>query len=240
MHFRSQMGHLGSSLSCADILTFVHHHYLKASDRFILSKGHAASALYATLESLGKIPREWLFTFDSNGTQLPAHPPSGILDGIPIGTGSLGHGLSISVGMAYGLLKVSGTSHQVTCLMSDGECDAGSVWEAALFAQHHGLHNLTVLIDANGLQGFGKTKEVLNLEPLQAKWEAFGFYTDDISGHDFNRLHQAFQIPAPKPRCLILRTVKAKGIPGLEGKLESHYLPLTPTQYQEALDALSI
>jgi transketolase len=236
MHFEARAGHLGTGLSDIDILTYLYRGWLREKDRFILSKGHGASSLYATLHHFGILSEGDLATYYKDGTLLPAHPAPAAFDAIPAATGSLGHGLPIASGMAYSYKYVHETGHRVACLLSDGECNEGAVWEAALFASHHRLDNLTVIVDANGLQGFGRTHEVLGLEPLVDKWKAFGFWCEEVDGHDFRDLHAAMQRPVDgQPRCLVARTVKGKGIRLMEDKLEWHYLPMSAEQYAEAL-----
>lgn len=239
MHFEARAGHLGTGLSDIDILVYLHKVWLRPSDEFILSKGHGASSLYATLNHFGHLSDEALATYYKDGTLLPAHPAPGALAAIPAATGSLGHGLPIAAGLAYAHKHIHQTKQRVACLVSDGECNSGSLWEAALFAGHHRLDNLTVIVDANGLQGFGRTTEVLDLEPLVDKWRAFRFRCEEVDGHDFSRLHEALQkVPDGAPTCLVARTVKGKGVALMEDKLEWHYLPMSPEQYALALEDL--
>jgi len=236
MHFEARAGHIGTGLSDIDIVTYLHRQWLRPDDRFILSKGHGASSLYATLNHFGILSDDDFKTYYKDGTLLPAHPAPRAFDAIPAATGSLGHGLPIGAGIAYANKHVHGVESRVACLLSDGECNEGSVWEAALFASHHGLENLTAIIDANGLQGFGRTEDVLNLEPLARKWEVFGFRVSEIDGHDFAALHGAFEEPSDgRPHCIVARTVKGKGVTLMEHKLEWHYLPMNEEQYRAAL-----
>ena len=236
MHFEARAGHIGSGLSDIDVLAYVYRVWLRDGDRFILSKGHGASSLYATLHHFGLLSDDALATYYKDGTLLPAHPAPRAWPAIPAATGSLGHGLPVAAGMAYSFRHLVGNDARVACLLSDGECDEGSTWEGALFAGHHGLDNLTVVVDANGLQGFGRTDEVLRLEPFARKWESFGFAVSEVDGHDFAALHAGFTQPAAgRPRCVVARTVKGKGVRAMEGKLEWHYLPMTEAQYAEAL-----
>lgn len=239
MHFRAKSGHLGSGLSAIDLLAYLYKTWLKPGDRFVLSKGHAASALYATLNHVGLLSDHELATYYQDGTLLPAHPAARALEAIPAATGSLGHGLSIVAGMAFSSQVIFGDDKKYACLLSDGECNEGAVWEAAMFAAHHKLRNLTVIVDKNGLQGFGKSDEVLSLGSLAQKWEAFGFATLEIDGHDFNDIHRALAptaaaARADRPLCVVANTVKGKGVRFMENKLEWHYLPLTEAQYAEA------
>jgi len=179
-------------------------------------------------------------TYYQDGTKLPGHPAAGAHTAIPAATGSLGHGLPIAAGMAYAHQHVHGNDVRIACLLSDGECNEGSVWESALFAAHHRLRNLTVVIDANGFQGFGRTCDVLNLESLSRKWEAFGFAVCEIDGHDFEQMDTAFwkddhTVVPTAPRCVLCRTVKGRGVSFMENTMEWHYLTMTPEQYERAL-----
>lgn len=234
MHFEARSGHIGTGLSCIDILTYLYRCWLKTQDIFILSKGHGASALYATLNYIGLLSDELLKTYYQDGTKLPAHPAALALPYIPIATGSLGHGLSVGAGMAYTHHHWKKSNSRVVCLLSDGECNEGSVWEAALFLGHHRLKNLTVVIDKNGLQGFGRTEQVLNTAPLASKWASFGFDVRETSGHLFSELDQSFQWDGEKPLCIIAETVKGKGVSFMENKLEWHYQVMDPDQFQRA------
>jgi transketolase len=236
MHFEARAGHIGTGLSSIDIVTYIHRRWLGEGDRFILSKGHGASSLYAALHHFGILSDADLATYYRDGTLLPAHPAPRAFEAIPAATGSLGHGLPIGAGIAYANKHISGKTGRVACLLSDGECNEGSVWEAALFAAHHRLDNLVAVIDANGLQAFGRTEDVLGLEPLARKWEAFGFQVSEIDGHDFRALDAAFGAPTEgRPRCIVARTVKGKGVSLMEDKLEWHYLPMNDQQYRAAL-----
>ncbi len=235
MHFKANSGHIGSGLSCVEILAYVYQEWLTPKDRFILSKGHGASSLYATLWAVGSLTDQELSTYYQEGTLLSAHPAARAYPSIPFATGSLGHGLSIAVGIAYANQTLHTNSNRVACLVSDGECNEGSVWEAALFAGHHKLENLTVIIDSNGLQGFGFTKEVLNTEPLAKKWETFGFAVKEFDGHSFSALESAFKSKTQgKPNCFIAKTTKGKGVSFMENEMCWHYLPLTPELYEKA------
>jgi transketolase len=237
MHYEAKAGHIGTGLSDIDLLAYIYGKWLRPIDFFILSKGHGASSLYATLHHFGLLTDEEIATYYKDGTLLPAHPAAKALPAIPAATGSLGHGFPIAAGMSYAHKYVNGTGSRVACLVSDGECDEGTVWEAALFSAHHRLDNLTVIVDANGLQGFGRTEEVMNLEPLPLKWEAFGFRTTEIDGHDLTQIDRAFQAPGDgRPHCIIARTTKGKGVTFMEGKLEWHYLPMNEAQYLQAIE----
>jgi transketolase len=226
--------HIGGSLSMADLLAVLYGSTLRVDpanpgweqrDRFILSKGHACAGLYAVLARRGFFPEAWLETFYKDGGKLPGHATHTGIPGIEVSTGSLGHGLSIACGMALAA-KLDGRSHLVYCLISDGECDEGSTWEAALFAGHHGLDNLVVIVDYNKIQSLGRTEEVLNLDPLAGKWEHFRWATREIDGHDVAVVDDALQrVPFEpgRPSCVVAHTVKGKGVSFMEDKLLWHY-----------------
>lgn len=239
MHFRSGVGHLGGNLSCLDTILLIFHEFLGERDEFVLSKGHSAGALYIALWSTGQLGNDDLLSFHGEDTLLPGHPPIAGLPRISFAAGSLGHGLSLAAGTALGF-KLRRQPHQVFCLMSDGEWQEGSNWEALIFACHHKLDNLTVLVDNNGLQGFGKVQDIASLEPLDAKFAAFGADVDSVPGHSLDDLRAAIAEPRRRqvPRVLVLRTIKGKGISFLEDRMDSHYLPLSAEQYQRAWQEL--
>ncbi len=232
MHFESGVGHIGGNLSCLDALMVLHHRVLGAEDRFVLSKGHAAGALYATLWSLGKLTDADLRTFHRDGTLLSGHPAPNWIPEIPFATGSLGHGFPLSAGLALGktLRKESG---RVFCLTSDGEWQEGSNWEALIFAAHRKLRNLTLAVDVNRLQGFGSTREVAGLDSLRTRFESFGVEVVETDGHDPAALQAA--LSPPGLRAVLLNTVKGRGVSFMEGRMEWHYLPMSESQYQQAL-----
>ncbi|MGA9116834.1 MAG: 1-deoxy-D-xylulose-5-phosphate synthase N-terminal domain-containing protein [Bacteroidota bacterium] len=242
MYAAAHAGHVGSSLSCTEMLVHLRFAWMEPEDELVLSKGHAAAVLYAVLAEAGMLPPGELDTFSKDGTLLSAHPPLGGIRGIPFATGSLGHGLSLAAGMALAA-RLRGERKRFFCVTSDGELDEGSVWEAALFIHHHGLRNLVWLIDRNMLQGIGRTEEVLALEPLGAKLEAFGFHAVTADGHDFTSLARARELccrdePRMRPRAVICATRKGRGIEGLEDTVDCHYLPLTPPQHAQVLRTL--
>jgi transketolase len=233
MHYESGVGHIGGNLSCLDLLLYLHHHVLGPEDQFILSKGHAAGALYVTLWTLGRLPEEELRCFHKDDTRLSAHPPANAIADILFATGSLGHGLSLATGLALGK-RYRRQAGRVYCLTSDGEWNEGSCWEALLFAAHHHLENLTLVVDLNGLQGFGSTREVADLAPLADKFRAFGVVTEEIDGHDPVQLQRLAE-DRPGPSALIAHTCKGCGVSFMEGRLEWHYLPLSESQYRQAV-----
>ncbi len=250
MKLMSQGSHIGSALSCVDILTVLYFKILKLNtknsksqdrDRFLLSKGHAASALYATLAQRGFFSEDVLETYCQNGSKLAGHVIKDCVPGIEVSTGSLGHGLPIGIGMAIAAKK-SKKNYRVFVLLSDGECDEGSNWEAALFASHHKLDNLIAIIDYNKIQSFGRTNEVLNLEPLAQKWKSFGWQVKEINGHNFKELEKTLlRMPFKKdsPNIIIAHTIKGKGVSFMEDKLEWHYKSPTKEQYDLALKELT-
>lgn len=244
LHKRANSGHIGSSLSCLDLLVYLFGNRLRESDEFILSKGHAASALYVILAEFGRIPQKILDSYYQDGTLLAAHPPCGNkLPAIKFGTGSLGHGLSLASGLAFST-RFTKKDKKVYCIISDGDCNEGSTWEAALFAAHHQLDNLHVIIDRNNLQGFGRSEDVLNLEPLVDKWQALGFDTYVIKdGHSLELIAESFRIAdtaqSKKPKCFIALTTKGSGVSFMENQMEWHYLPMDDNQFEQALSEVS-
>ena len=225
--------HIGAIFSCADILAVLYGGVLSVSptepkavgrDRFVLSKGHSGGGLYAALAERGFFPREMLLTHYQNGSELSGHV-SHKLPGVDVSTGSLGHGLSIAAGMALAA-KLSEAKHRVYCLLSDGECDEGSTWEAAMFAAQHKLTNLVAVIDYNRIQGIAPISEVIELEPFADKWRAFGWGVREVDGHDHGALLDAFNnvpLGADKPSCIIAHTTKGKGVSFMEDSVLWHY-----------------
>lgn len=244
---RANVGHIGSSLSIADIVATLFAGPISAQaegdpdrDRFILSKGHAALAVYAALRATGRISEEQLLSFCGDGTQLGVHPePS--LAGIDFGTGSLGHGLSLAAGAALGG-RWQGSSRRVFALLSDAECNEGSVWEAAMFAGHHRLGNLVAIVDLNGQQALGHTADVLDLGQMADAWRAFGWDVLDVDGHDTEELAAAISglEGASRPSVLIARTTFGKGVSFMEGLIEWHYWPLSEEQFELAMAELAL
>ncbi len=233
MHFESGVGHIGGNLSALDMILYLHHRELRPDDVFILSKGHAAGALYAALWSLGRLTEEDLSQFHRDGTFLSGHPAPGWRADVPFATGSLGHGLSLACGLALGK-RLKKDKGRVFCLLSDGEWNEGSTWEGLIFASHHGL-DLTALVDLNGLQGFGATPDVADLAPLAEKIRAFGVDVQSIDGHKMDELAASLSRRAKGPRVIVARTVKGHGVSFMENKMEWHYLPMTEAQYRRAL-----
>jgi transketolase len=242
---RANVGHIGSGLSIADIVAAFFEGDVALDpddpdrDRVILSKGHAALALYAALNQTGRITDEQLATFCGDGTPLAVHPEPAVA-GIDFGTGSLGHGLSLGAGAALGA-RWQGSSRRAYVLMSDAECNEGSVWEAAQFAGHHKLGNLVAIVDLNGQQALGYTEDVLNLSQMKAAWEAFGWDVHEVDGHDTAGMVDLFAAlrGAEKPSLLLARTTFGKGVSFMESKIEWHYWPLDEEKYTQAMSDLA-
>lgn len=246
---RGNSSHVGSALSVADLLAVLYGSILKIDpknpklqdrDRFILSKGHAGAAVYAVLAELGFFDNEILKSHFQNGSMLSGHVSHKGVPGVEFSTGSLGHGLSVGAGMAYSA-KLDQLKHRVFVLMSDGECDAGSNWEAILFAGHHKLDNLIAIIDYNKIQSLGRVKEVLDLEPFVDKWKSFGWAVNEIDGHNHQEILAAFQrlpISSSKPNCIIAHTIKGKGVSFMEDKLLWHYRSPQGEDFLNALKEL--
>ncbi len=228
--------HIGSCLSCVDILIQTLIYEMKKNDKFVLSKGHAALALFVVLNHQKKISDKALSTYMQNGTDFAIHTPSTMQDEIPLATGSLGHGLSFSCGLAQGFL-IKKIKKRVFCLLSDGECNEGAVWEAALYARKHQLNNLIVLIDKNRFQAFGKIEDVLGDAATQEKWSAFGFNTYECDGHNLDEINKVFKTvdgkKNDKPHVVICNTIRGKGIPAIEDNLVSNYSAVTKEMLQE-------
>lgn len=249
MIYNSQTSHIGAALSCVDILTVLYFKTLTIDpsnpwfpnrDRFILSKGHAASALYATLSIRGFFPEKVLDEYCKDGSKLPGHSTMHSVPGVEVSTGSLGHGLSMGVGIALAA-RYDNHNYRTFVLLSDGECNEGSLWEAVMFAAHHKLDNLTAIVDCNKFQAFGRTKEVIDLEPLADKWNAFGWAIKEIDGHKFYDIEDILKkIPFKKgkPSAIIARTIKGKGVSFMENSLAWHYKSPTQEQYKIAMKEL--
>lgn len=233
MHFHAGVGHIGGSLSCIDVLLVVFHDILCNCDRFILSKGHSVGALYVALWSIGRLKSDDLDAFYNEETLLAGHPPSQGISDILFATGSLGHGFSLACGTSLGM-KLQKQDGRVICLTSDGEWQEGSTWEALIFASHRKLNNLTILVDHNGLQGFGRTNEVASMSPLWDKLKGFDVKVSVIEGHDIEVIRKTLLQPQDKLHLIILKTVKGHGVSFMDDKMEWHYLPMNEAQYQIA------
>ena len=245
MSHAAQAAHLASSLSCADVVTAAYWHVLRGDprvpndplrDRFILSKGHAAAALYAALAMKGYFPLAELDSYCKDGGRLAEHPPANLLPGVEAATGSLGHGLPLGCGMALSG-RIKGEAFRVFALLSDGENNEGSVWEAAMFAAAQKLENVCVIVDYNKWQATARSNDTLMLAPLRDKWAAFGWDASEIDGHDIGALAEAMQrVPngSGKPVALIAHTVKGKGVSFMEDDNNWHYRAPTAEEVVKA------
>jgi len=249
MIYRAQSGHPGGSLSCMDILTALYFHHLRINpqepawenrDRFVLSKGHAAPALYVVLAELGYFPKETLFTLRQLGSILQGHPDMRKTPGVEMSTGSLGNGLSVGIGMALGA-RLARKNYHVYALIGDGEVDEGGIWEAAMAASKYKLDNLTAICDFNRVQLDGPIEEIMPLDPLPEKWEAFNWNVIEMDGHNMGEildaLDKAKQVRG-RPTVIVAHTVKGKGVSFMEGKFQWHGNAPNEEEYKIALKEL--
>jgi len=239
MHHESGVGHIGGNLSVLDCLLVLTKEFMQIKNDIILSKGHSAGALYIALWYAGHIKSSELRTFHKDDTNLPGHPPINTMMNVPFGTGSLGHGLSLASGNALAT-RIKKNNGHTYCVMSDGEWQEGSTWEALIFASHHKLNNLTIFIDNNKLQGFGNTSEIASMDPLITKLDGFDLKILEIDGHNHDQIREAAKLRSKKPILVCMNTIKGKGISFMENKMEWHYLPLDPKHYKIAIDELNI
>jgi len=245
-----QSSHVASVLSMADLVAVLYGKILRIDpkrpnwaqrDRFILSKGHAGAGIYAVLAEKGFLSKEMLDTHYQDGSLLCGHVSHKGIPGVEFSTGSLGHGLPVAGGMAYGA-KLDGANHKIFVLLSDGECDEGSNWEAILFAAHHCLDNLVVLVDYNKIQSLKSVKETLELEPFAEKWMSFGWSVLEIDGHNHQQIASACkQVPFKKssPSCIISHTTKGKGVSFMENSVLWHYRSPLGKELEAALKELT-
>lgn len=231
--------HVAVALSCIDMLAALYFRVLQPDDRFVLSKGHGAMALYAVLAERGAIDRADLAAYGKDGSRLAEHPLAGKVPGIEFAAGSLGHGLAVAAGMAKGL-KLTDSTARVFVLLGDGECDEGSVWEAAGAARAQGLENLTAVVDWNGLQACGPTSLISRGVRLAEVWKAFGWSATECDGHDIEAMAACFarENPAGVPGVVLCRTVKGCGVTFMEHDLEWHYRPVRGAARAAALREL--
>ncbi len=241
--------HIGAAFSCADILAVLYGSVLNIDplnpswplrDRFVLSKGHAGSALYAVLAECGFFPVEKLETHYMDGSDLCGHVSHKGVPGVEVSTGSLGHGLALAAGMAYAA-KLDGLRHRVFALLSDGECDEGSTWEASLFAAHHQLDRLVTIVDYNKIQSLAPVSETIGLEPFADKWSSFGWAVKEVDGHNHEALADTLRsVPFSigKPSCLLAHTVKGKGVSFMENTVLWHYRIARGAEFDAALAEL--
>ena len=247
---RAGSSHVGSVFSAAEILAVLYGEVLDVRpaepewpdrDRFVLSKGHACAGLYAVLANRGFFPKARLREFYVDGGSLAGHATHKGVPGVEVSTGSLGHGLAVSVGLAAGARR-KGRPWRVYALLSDGECDEGSTWEAALAAPQLGAANLTAIVDYNKIQSLGRVDEVLPLEPFADKWRAFGWAVDEVDGHDVAALRRVLDrtTPQDRPRCVLAHTVKGKGVSFMEDDLLWHYRTPRGAELEAALAELTV
>jgi transketolase len=243
---RANVGHIGPALSIADLIAALYERVLNIlspedpeRDRFILSKGHAALALYAALYLRGWISQADLNTYCSDGTLLGVHPECE-LRGVDFASGSLGQGLSMGVGSALAA-RLQGSPRRTYVLVSDAECDEGSLWEAVMSAAHFKLGTLVAIVDVNGQQALGYTDQVLDLAPLSARWQAFGWDTHEVDGHDpieIARTLSSLDTSAGRPHALIAHTISGKGVSFMERQIKWHYWPMSEKEYRQALEEI--
>lgn len=241
--------HVGSGLSIADIIAVLYGEVLRLEpqrpnwpgrDRFILSKGHAGACIYAALAERGFFDVSTLDAHYRNGSNLSGHVSHKGVPGVEVSTGSLGHGLGIGAGMAFNLKRMGG-NQRVFVVLSDGECDEGSVWEAAMFAGHHRLENLCAVVDYNKLQSIGRVSDTINLEPFAAKWRAFGWNALAVDGHDHDALRAAFAERAGnRPTCIVADTIKGRGVSFMENQVLWHYRAPQGEEYVAAMRELGV
>ena len=246
MVMKAGEGHIASAFSFVDILSVLYFHTMNVDpeepaweerDRFILSKGHGCSALYSVLARRGFFSPDDLNTIGERDTIFGGHPDKYKVPGVEVSTGSLGHGLSIGIGMSLAA-KRDKKDYNVYVLLGDGECQEGSVWEAAMFAPAYGLDNMIAIVDFNGLQAIGETDDIITLKPFAKKWESFGWAVKEINGHDYNEIMDAmsqFPFSEGKPSVIIANTVKGKGVSFMENQIMWHARATTEEEYKQAL-----
>lgn len=244
------VGHIGGAMSVVELLTLLYYEHMNVDpanprmngrDWFVLSKGHAGPTLYSTLAMKGFFPKDWLHTLNTGGTRLPSHCDRNLTPGVDMTTGSLGQGFSAALGIALGL-RLEGSSSFVYTVIGDGESDEGQVWEAAMYAGHSGLSRLIAFTDYNKQQLDGFTKDILDLDSLADKWRAFGWYVQQVDGHDFPAMDKAIRAAkdqTAKPSMIILDTIKGKGCTFAEGLVGNHNMSYGMDQAATAIAALN-
>ena len=235
LHYEKKIGHVGGNLSCIDLMVVLFHDILKSSDKFVLSKGHSAGAYYCALWSRGLITEEQLESFHQEGTLFPGHVPYYGLPHLDFGTGSLGHGLPLAIGTAMGLSRNHQDGH-VYCILSDGDLNEGSTWEALLFLQQCHIRNLSIIVDSNKLQGFDFTTDVMSPLSLIKNFDKEIFDVIELDGHNLEAIVRGLKEQVNKTKIMIANTIKGNGIPGFENTIASHYLPLSEDLYKKALE----
>lgn len=249
MTHQAKSSHVGSSLSMAELLATLYGSILRITpetvddpdrDRLVLSKGHACAGLYAVLAERGFFPMDWLDSFYHDGAKLPGHATAHGIPGIEVSSGALGHGLGIACGLALAG-KQDGRPYRVFTILSDGECDEGSIWEAALFAPQHRLDNLVAIVDYNKIQSLAHCKDVLDLDPFIDKWRAFRWAAREVDGHDVRQIEEtlrAVPFEPGRPSCIIAHTVKGKGVSFMEDTVLWHYRTPQGQEYENAMSEL--
>ncbi|MCE2928065.1 MAG: transketolase, partial [Candidatus Caenarcaniphilales bacterium] len=247
MVHQAKSSHVGAAFSIVEILYVLYFKHMNIDpktpakadrDRFILSKAHASAALYSTLAHRGFFPLEYLMTYCINNGKLPGHLDKDAVPGVEISAGSLGHGLPIAVGMALADKKKNNGA-KVYCIVGDGECNEGSIWEAAMLAASLKLDNLTVIIDYNKIQSFGNTNEIIDQSNIAERWSAFGFEAYELlDGHDIQALEKLFENKSEKPKAIIAHTTKGKGVSFMENKLAWHYKSPNDEELKTAIEEL--
>jgi len=244
---RANASHTGGCLSCLDMVSVLYQEILRIKpnkpkaanrDRFILSKGHTGAVVFATLANKGFFPKSWLDTFCENESKIPGHIDNHIVPGVELSTGSLGHGLSVGIGMAMSL-RYRKIKANVFVLLSDGEMNTGSTWEGVMFASHHKLNNTIAIVDKNKIQSFGRTEDIIDLDPLGRKWKSFGWKVYEVDGHNHKQLKETFlkaKKSKTRPVVIICDTIKGKGLNDMEDKLISHYRPPTDEEVKQVME----
>ena len=247
--YAGQSGHPGGSLSAADFLTYLYLEEMDINkdnvnsierDRCVYSKGHVTPVIYSVLEEAGLLPEADIKTFRQFGSPLQGHPNMNYVAGVDMSTGSLGQGISCAVGMAIAN-KLDKNNHRIFTVLGDGECQEGQVWEAAMAASHYNLDNLVVMVDCNHLQIDGRVEDVMNVYPLDKKFEAFGFEVIVANGHDFDSIAQAYEKAkgvSGKPACILWNTIKGKGVSFMEDNAAWHGSAPNQEQYEQAMKEL--
>jgi len=245
----TRAAHIGSALSVADILVVLYFGIMKIKpkspdwplrDRLVFSKGHAAAALYAVLAERGFAPKSELKNYYADGGKLAGHPIIGCLPGVEVSTGSLGHGLPIGLGMALAD-KMDRKPSRIFTVLSEGDCDEGSTWEAAMQAAQLKLDNLVAVVDYNKIQAMGQSKDIMDLEPFKGKWQSFGWNVKEIDGHNYRQIEKSLsKVPfrIGKPNVIIAHTIKGKGVSFMEDSLTWHYKSPDENELKEALKEL--
>lgn len=241
-HAGSNSAHIGGALSLVEIFSVLFSSYIsKTSKSFpkkvILSKGHACLVLYSSLAEFKRISHKELLTFEKNNSKLLGHPVKNEKKGIEFSSGSLGMGLSYAAGLSFGY-NFDKKKHQIFVVIGDGECNEGSIWEAAMTISHHNLINITIILDANGYQQTGKTKDILDLKNLEKKWQGFGFHTIKIDGHNFTQINKALSKKIKKPKIIIAKTIKGRGVQEFENNNTWHHNVLTKSKYEQIIKSL--